>query len=300
MSQLKSLTSVELQRRLHQGLRLASGPFVFNVSSAVKSVAAGLGLMYAESRLVQQPFADFHVRIDALQGIRRFYRPQAQFWLDGYTPFKPLALNQAYAMLEWGMNWSIANHAHYYLMLHAAVLERNGMAVVMPGDPGAGKSTLTAALMLSGWRLLSDEIALIDRRDGRLRGLARPVSLKNASIDVVRAAYPDAVLSTEVRDTHKGTVAHLQPTTESVRQVDEPVFARWVIFPRWREHAAARLTPHPKAAAFLHLANHAFNYSILGTLGFRLTAALMDACSCWDFEYGRLGDAIALFGDLPP
>jgi HprK-related kinase A len=83
-------------------------------------------------------------------------------------------------MLEWGMNWCIASHMHYYLMLHAAVLERDGHALIMPGDPGAGKSTLTAALMLDGWRLLSDEIALIDRNDGLLYGLARPVSLKNA------------------------------------------------------------------------------------------------------------------------
>jgi len=75
-------------------------------------------------------------------------------------------------------------------MLHAAVLEKNGRAVVLPGDPGAGKSTLTAALMLSGWRLLSDEITLVDRDDGLLVGLARPVSLKNASIDVIQRAFP--------------------------------------------------------------------------------------------------------------
>ena len=66
-------------------------------------------------------------------------------------------------MLEWGLNWCVAGHAHQYLMLHAAALERNGRAVILPGDPGAGKSTLTAALMLSGWRLLSDEITLVDR-----------------------------------------------------------------------------------------------------------------------------------------
>ena len=90
------------------------------------------------------------------------------------------------------MNWCIAGHAHHYLMLHAAVLEKNGQAVILPGDPGAGKSTLTALLALSGWRLLSDEITLIDRDDGLIVPLARPVSLKNASIDVVRAFSSDA------------------------------------------------------------------------------------------------------------
>jgi ABC-type thiamine transport system ATPase subunit len=87
------------------------------------------------------------------------------------------------------LNWCVAGHAHHYLMLHAAVLEKNGRAVVLPGDPGAGKSTLTAALMLDGWRLLSDEITLINRRRWTARtGLARPVSLKNASINIISHA----------------------------------------------------------------------------------------------------------------
>lgn len=59
-----------------------------------------------------------------------------------------------FALLQWGMNWCIAGHARHYLVLHAAVLERDGGAVVLPGDSGAGKSTLTAALMLAGRRLL--------------------------------------------------------------------------------------------------------------------------------------------------
>ena len=96
----------------------------------------------------------------------------------------------------------------------------------MPGDPGAGKSTLTAALMLSGWRLLSDEIALVDRDDGLLRRLARPVSLKNASIDIIREHDTRAVFGDMAHDTHKGTVAHLEPTRRERRAVSESPRAR--------------------------------------------------------------------------
>ena len=183
-------------------------------------------------------------------------------------------------------------------MLHAAVLEKNGRAVVLPGDPGAGKSTLTAALMLSGWRLLSDEITLVDRDDGLLVGLARPVSLKNASIDVIRQAFPDAVLGAPAHDTHKGTVAHVRPSADSVARVGEKARPAWVVFPRWRQGATARLSPHSRADAFLHTASHAFNYSLLGSLGFELNAALIDACECHDFEYSRLDDALRVFAEL--
>lgn len=295
---LSDLGQHEVGHRLRSGLNLAMGPFVFRIHSPLPDVAAGLHRLYADFPLQEEPFADFHVKIDRVAGLRRYYRPQIQFYMDGVAPFMPLPRPQAFAMLEWGMNWCIAATAHYYLMLHAAVLERDGRALIMPGDPGAGKSTLTAALMLSGWRLLSDEIALIDRRDGLLRGLARPVSLKNASIDIIRARVPSAAFGDTAHDTHKGTVSHLKASTDSVLRVREPARPTWVVFPRWKAGAPSRLTPHSKSAAFLHLASHAFNYSVLGRTGFQQVATLMDACSCWDFEYGQLDDAIGTFQEL--
>ena len=295
---LKDLAPRELEGRLRSGLQIGTGPFTFRIASRLPDIARGLARLYAEFPLVEGPYADFHVRIDAMHGLRRLFSPQAQFWMDGHTPFMPLPRDQAFAMLEWGMNWCIAGHAHHYLMLHAAVLERNGRALIMPGDPGAGKSTLTAALMLDGWRLLSDEITLIDRDDGLLHGLARPVSLKNASIDIIQAHAPDAVLGDVARDTHKGTVGHLRPTAPSVERIGIPARPAWIVFPRWKSQAETRLSPHSKSAAFLHLASHAFNYSLLGPLGFRLVADLIDACECWDFEYSQLPDAIRLFREL--
>ncbi len=293
------LPLAQLRTRLaDNALVLRTGPFATRIHSRSPDVAQGLAGLYGDFSLDRGEFCDFHVQVDRVTGPRHWFRPQINFWYDGHSPFKPLPANHAFALLEWGLNWCVAGHAHHYLMLHAAALERNGLAVILPGDPGAGKSTLTAALMLSGWRLLSDEIALVDRDDGRLVGLARPVSLKNASIDVIRSAYPDAFIGAPAYDTHKGTVAHLRPTEDSVARVDERAQPRWIIFPRWREGVEARLTLHSRADAFLHTASHAFNYSLLGSLGFELNAALIDACACHDFEYSRLDDAIRVFAEL--
>jgi HprK-related kinase A len=296
---LGDLSFAQLRQRLADNdLALRTGPFVTQIHSPMLQVAEELHRLYAEFSLDSGDFRDFHVRIGPPTGLRRWLRPQINFWYDGHSPFKPLPANHAFALLEWGLNWCVAGHAHHYLMLHAAVLEKNGRAVVLPGDPGAGKSTLTAALMLSGWRLLSDEITLIDRDDGQLVGLARPVSLKNASIDVIRHAFPDAVIGSPAYDTHKGTVAHVKPSADSVERVNEKARPAWVIFPRWKQGSAACLSPHSRADAMLHTANHAFNYSLLGGLGFELNAALMDACTCYDFEYSNLDDALQVFSEL--
>jgi len=296
---LGDLSRADLRQRLVAGLSLRIGPFRYLVRSRLPPVAGGLANMYADFPLDDgSGFHDFHVRVDRVAGWRRWVRPQVSFWWDGQQPFKPLPADHAYALLEWGMNWCVAAQAHHYLLLHAAVLEHRGRCVILPGDPGAGKSTLTAALMLSGWRLLSDELTVIDRDDGRIQPLARPVSLKNQSIDVIRAFDPQAVFGETAHDTHKGTVAHLRPSRESVGKLSCKGQPAHVVFPRWQVGAETRLSARAKADAFMHLANHAFNYSLLGRLGFDLCANLVDRCDCWDFSYSRLDEALPVFEEL--
>ena len=82
--------------------------------------------------------------------------------------------------------------------------------IIMPGVPGAGKSTLCAALGLTGWRILSDEHALIQPGTAQVVPLCRPVSLKNESIEVIRSFDPGAIFGPVSKDTHKGTVAHMK------------------------------------------------------------------------------------------
>ncbi len=296
---LGDLSLEDLGRRLERGLTLVTGPFRFRVQTRLASVTRGLSRVYADFPVDEDVgFRDFHVRVDSVPGPRRWYRPLVNFWLDDNTPFNPLARNHAFALLEWGMNWCIAGHCHHYLLLHAAVLERNGRSVILPGDPGAGKSTLTAALTLSGWRLLSDELAIVDRDDGLMVPLARPISLKNRSIEIIRAFDSNAVLGEPAYDTHKATVSHLRPPADSVARMTEKSRAAHIVFPRWTAGASAQLKPHSKADAFMHAANHAFNYSLLGRLGFDLNASLVKACDCWDFEYSQLDDALRIFEDL--
>ncbi|MCI0428000.1 MAG: hypothetical protein L0Z46_08300 [Nitrospiraceae bacterium] len=46
--------------------------------------------------------------------------------------------------------------------VHAAVVERQGKAVILAAPSGTGKSTLTLALLHAGFRYLSDELAPLD------------------------------------------------------------------------------------------------------------------------------------------
>jgi len=280
------------------GIFLRTGAFVTHVRSAIPSVADGIGLLYADYPLAEEDFADFHVSLDRPSNLRRWYRPQVLFRFDGKAPFKPLPLEQAFPMFEWGLNWCVSAHVYRYLIIHAAVIERGGRAVVLPAPPGSGKSTLCAALVNRGWRLLSDELTLIGIDDGKILPLPRPVSLKNASIDIIKSYVPGAVFSPTVMDTTKGSVAHMKPTVDSVCRVHEKARAGWIIFPRYQPESEAELIPLPRSRALLRVAENAFNFNALGTRGFETLAGMIDASLCFDFTYSRLDDAVATFASL--
>ncbi len=295
---IRDFTDDLLIRHLTHGLRLETGPFLFNIKSRESLVIKGIRKLYGDFPVSSEPTCDFHVHLRRPSNLRRWYHPQIVFEHDHSLPFKPLPANHAFASLEWGMNWCIASYTYHFLTLHAAVLERNGYAVVMPGEPGAGKSTLTAALSLSGWRLLTDETALIDLDRGLLWPLARPINLKNQSIDIIQAFSGEAIFGDKAFDTHKGTVAHLKPTRETVERMHEPCRIGWVIFPRWQAEISARLSVRPRANTFVYAAENSFNYSALGETGFRTLEKLIREAECFDFIYSDLEDALMAFERL--
>ena len=296
---IAELGLAQLRQRLRsRGVWLRTGQFTTHIQSPVYLIAEGLHAMYADYALGSEDYADFHIRLGSPRGLRAWVRPQVNFSLDGGSPFNPLPLSQAYAMLEWCLNWCITAHVNTHLILHSAVLERDGRALILPAPPGSGKSTLCAALMLSGWRLLSDELTLVDPATGGIIPLPRPVSLKNASIDVISAFAPGASFTRRTYDTVKGTIAHLKPTAESIARALDPAEPAWVVFPQWQADASASFQPRSKARAFMEVAINAFNYSLLGTQGFDTLAGLIERCDSYDFRYGRLEEAIALFNAL--
>lgn len=300
MLTVSSLSRAELGRRLKgPGIYLQTGPFVTLLRSPIGHVADGIALLYADYPLLEQPgFADFYVNMGRPGGLRRLVRRQVHFDHDGHAPFKPLPIDQAFPMFEWSMNWCVSSRAHDYLVIHAAVIERNGCAAILPAPPGSGKSTLCAALVQRGWRLLSDELTLVRVADGQIVPLPRPVSLKNASIDVIRAYAPEAVFSRAVHDTNKGTVAHVKPSADSVARAMETARAAWIVFPQYAAGAEAVLEPIPQARAFMQVAQNAFNYSLLAGPGFDTLARLIEGSRSYHFRYSVLDEAIAAFDAL--
>lgn len=291
---IHQLSLAEVRVRLaFQGLRIPCGPFNVSIHSGLEPLAWVLHKIYADFPIADESaYVDFEVKLEAPNYLRKFVRKQVSFSCDGRIPFKPLPIGQAFPMLEWGLNWVISSHAHSYLVIHAAVVEKNGRALILAADPGSGKSTLCAALVHRGWRLLSDELALVDLVSGQVLPIARPISLKNASIGVVGALGADVELSPVCHDTAKGSIAHMKPPAASVGSIALSAKPALVVFPKYAKGTHLFSEKVGSAQAFLEIARHTFNFSVLAGDGFDAIGRLIDQVHASRISYSSFDQVV--------
>jgi HprK-related kinase A len=299
MPQFKDISDTEAKDTLARGdLRLKVGPFAYCLQSNETIVFDGLRKLYGDYQILPaESFSDFHLSLRPSDMVQK-WRKKIDFYSDGQRPFNRIESQHAYAFLEWGMNWCVSTTANEHLKLHAAVLAKNGIGLVLPGLPGAGKSTLAAALCLTGWRILSDEHALVPFRTHNLVPLCRPVSLKNRSIEIIKNFDTNVVLGPETHETHKGTVAHMKADLASDSHDPKLIPARLIIFPRYSQGSKLVLQKKPKTEAFMFAGLHSFNYSLLSQTGFDTMCILMNNVSCYDLTFSELDKALQVIEKL--
>ena len=137
-------------------------------------------------------------------------------------------------------------------------------------------------------------MALISLTDGLIWPIPRPVSLKNASIDIIRRFSAEAVFGDVVSDTAKGDIAHMKPPTASVNAARTPAALFAVVFPTYRAGASTEYLEISKAQTVMRLAENCFNYPVLGAAGFNCLADAVDQAHCRTLIYSEVDEVIAM------
>jgi HprK-related kinase A len=293
------LSRPDLDRRLQgTGLRLRIGPLVANIRSELPSVGNGLATHYARHVVgTDDDFADIHVELQRGRAPGAWRRCEVVFGLDGAQPLARLPGDDGFPLLEWALQWSVSAHCHHFLIVHGAALERHGRALLLPGPDGAGKSTLAAGLALSGWRLLSDAIVLLDLETGRILPLPRPIGVDGGALEALRAFQPSFSFAASEHALPRGNITYLSAPASSFDS-DRSVLPAWVVFARYEPGGAAQMRPLDGALAFMSLVENAVNYNLHGRRGFETLAKVIDACDSHQCTHGTLPEAVTMFSSL--
>ena len=286
---IQQLGRYALAAGLAQGLSYRVGPFVFRVTSSVPTLCDTLSQIYPDYPLVKTPnIADAHVRVSR----RGRFSGKEEVRYDHDVLLSDFPAGQGLPHVEWGLNWCVATRAHEYVQFHAAVLEREGFAILLPGLPGSGKSTLATFLAHRGWRLLSDEFALVRPGDRHVVPFPRLIPLKNESIDVVKNEIPAARIGPKFVGTRKGTVAHVCPPGEHIQRALEEARPVMVMYAGYCAGTSWQIRALSKSENFVRLTQNSFNYHLLGLTAFNLAAELATELSAFELQYGDAGEAV--------
>ena len=276
------------------------GPFSFLLRSPLRAAIDQIDTLYRDyPDMPADGIVDYAVAVVPDTLLRRWLRPKVRLVCDIEIPLmQPMPARHAALALEMGMNLQLAVGMQRYVLLHAAAVEREGDAMLLLGESGAGKSTMSAVLAYADWRLLGDEFALLDPVVGCLHPFPRPISLKNSAIDHMRARAPADRFGPVHEETIKGRIQHLLPPVSALAAMDVPARPRLIVMPQFVAGArptARRMTP---TETFVQLTRASPNYGSLGEPGFEALWRLLQQAPGYAIEYGSSEDALALVDRL--
>jgi hypothetical protein len=175
-----------------------------------------------------------------------------------------------------------------YFLVHAgSVVTPSGEAVIVPGDPGAGKTTLVAGLVRAGFGYLSDEAAAIDPVRGRVHPHPRALSFKRPPGEVL----PGITARDEASPFLDG---RWLVRSEEIRpgSLARPAPVRYVVATRYERDAPTVVEEMTPAQAVTMLARCSLNLPVYRSRALYLLADVVRGARCYGMRSGSLEEAI--------
>lgn len=213
-------------------------------------------------------------------------------WGNGDAAIAP-TLDQAVTAVEYRSIVELLDPSSGIVALHAALLSKDGRAVVVVGPKESGKSTFACALWRAGWQLHSDDAAVIE--DGhRARGVPRRVSLRAAARKLVGDALWERI-ATQPATSRTSTGILFHPDEESRRDAPAPVHVAGIAFLGRRGSTAgpAEIVHLDGASALLGMAPYCHREDLALGVPLRILQPLAHHARAFDVGRGDLAQMVA-------
>lgn len=183
--------------------------------------------------------------------------------------------------------------------VHACALRRNGSALLLPGEAGSGKSTLSAALAARNFEMLSDDTTLIAGDPPVARSIPTGLCIKPGSYAALESYHPQIHSQTEWHRPDGKRARYLMPRRDIAwADPDAVAEVRWIVFPTYRpggRTVLSSLRPHEALTRLLPGL-----YALAGTLDDSILGKLIpwiERVDCSELSVASLEIATSLLDE---
>jgi hypothetical protein len=203
-------------------------------------------------------------------------------------------------MVKSALSMDAVNRQRFALCIHAAMLDRGGAALLMPGAPQSGKSCLSAALAKAGFAYRTDEITLLDPGTFVARGVPVALTLKEDGWRLVEPFYPELASLAAHRRVDGKVVKYLPPPElADLAAVDKPSPARWLVFPCYTPEGPNELVSLPHLEALRRLMNECLAFRLEFDANYiQQFVHWVAGTACYKLTFDDLGAAMQLIGGI--
>ena len=216
---------------------------------------------------------------------------------------------RAVRVLEWQLDIFLSEAVNNCYLVHAGVVANQGQAIMLPGESGSGKSSLTLALLKRGYSYFSDELAVVNPLTAQVTAFPKPFSLKAPRLFPTLARQknlwfgpasfepePYSNLPEEKRNRRVWYIHPEDVRAGSVAQASLPI--RYIIFPKYQAQDQPQLEPLPANLALRKLIKNSVNLANLSEGSLGLLAKLVKEAQCFTLTVNDLEQTPALIDSL--
>jgi hypothetical protein len=185
------------------------------------------------------------------------------------------------------------------MMLHAAAVRIDDQLIVLPGESGAGKTTLTANLLAAGAVYLTDELVFVDRKTGLADCLPRPLNIKQPGVGIVTPLLnPGWDDGTIIRSAAVTLLPH-RLLNDSGEEYPQHAFRpAAIVFPNFADSARLMMEPLSSARACVRLMGCLVNARNLEKDGLDDCANLSRVVPAWRLNYSAGAAPLQLLREI--
>lgn len=189
-------------------------------------------------------------------------------------------------------------HLGDYYLVHAGAVAWEDEGVILPAASGSGKSSLVAKLVGTGWRYLSDEVAVIAPGSRQLLPFAKSLHLHAGARAVLKFTHPTLTSTVSYRALDAAEVWYLPPFPNWLPRA--PVPLRCAIIPSFVPGARTELVPTSPSIVLGCLLQQSFNLCRHGARAIVDLVQVLSDVRCYALTFGDLDAAASILRAVVP